>query len=239
MTDQTEDTPLTPEEEQDALAAELALGLLEGDEMQAAIARLSSDPEFARAYRDWQERLAGMGDNLTAVMPPARAWQTISERLGHSSAPLTDDPAESLAWWRGPRGWLAAMVAVAAVAVAIWIPGQLPMSDAEPDYQAQLVSEDESLRVIARLDGREMEIALEQGAANEGRDLEIWWIEPDGSAPISLGLVPRSGKAQMELPEGLEPIGGVKIALSDEPAGGSPTGEATGPIMAVAELTSL
>lgn len=239
MTDQIEDTPLTPDEERDALAAELALGLLEGEELQTAVARLSSDAEFAQAYRGWQERLCGMGENLTAVMPPARAWHIICERLGHTKAPLTEDPTDPLPWWRGPKGWFAGLVAVAALATILLMPGQLPVSDAAPDYQAQLVSEDETLQVIARLEGRDMEVALEQGSANEGRDLEIWWIKPDGSAPISLGLVPRSGSTRMELPEGVEPDSGIKIALSDEPSGGSPTGEATGPIVAIADLTSL
>ena len=49
----TEDAPLTPEQQDDALAAELALGLLEGDEAQAAVTRLSDDPAFAQLVRGW------------------------------------------------------------------------------------------------------------------------------------------------------------------------------------------
>lgn len=237
MTDKTKEVPFSTDEESDALAAELALGLLEGDEAKAAVSRLSSDPAFAQAVRDWQERFSGMGENMTSVMPPARAWHTIRERLGHSVAPLTEDPTEPLAWWRGPKGWLAGLVAVAAVAAFFWFPGMMQETVPVAEYQAELVSEDDSLQVVARLEGREMEISLEQGAAGEGRDLEIWWVKPDGTAPISLGLVPKSGTARMSLPDGLEPGDGVKIALSDEPSGGSPTGQATGPIVAAADLT--
>ena len=232
----TDDMPLTPEEIDDALAAELALGLLEGDEAQDAVARLSSDPGFAQAVRDWQERLAGLALNLTPVMAPARARQRIREQLGHGRAPLSDDPNTRTPWWRGTWGALSGLAAVAAVALFLWMPGQTP-APAAPDYQAQLASEDATLRVTARLDGREMEIALEQGAAADGRDYEIWWVKPDGSAPISLGLVPTSGTARMALPEELEPGEGIQIALSDEPSGGSPTGQATGPIVAIAPLT--
>ena len=157
-----EDTPLTPEQEDDALAAELALGLLDGDEAQAAVARLAQDPAFAQAVRDWQERLAGLALNLTPVMAPARARQRIREQLGHGRAPLADDPsARAAPWWRGPIGALTGLVAVAAVALFLWMPGQTPTTaPVAADYQAQLVSEDDSLRVAARLDGREMEIAL-------------------------------------------------------------------------------
>lgn len=236
----TEDTPLTPAHEDEVLAAELALGLLEGDEAGAAVARLSSDPDFAQAVRDWQERLAGLADQLTPVMPPARARQRIREALGHGRAPLSQPAEAPRPWWRSSVAALLGLAAVAAVAAFLWLPGQTPTGPtAGPDYQAALVSEDQNLRVAARLDGREMEIALEQGAASADRDYEIWWIKPDGSAPISLGLVPRTGSLRMALPAGLDPAEGVQIALSDEPAGGSPTGQATGPVVAIAQLTRL
>lgn len=246
----TDDAPLTPEQQDDALAAELALGLLEGDEAQAAVARLSSDPAFAQLVRDWQERLAGLADGLTPVMAPARARQRIRETLGHGAAPLSQ-PAGSAArapWWRGPVGAILGLGAVAALAAVLWLPGlqgTAPPSGAPtetttaPAYQAQLATEDDSLRVAARLEGRALEVALERGAAAEGRDYEVWWIGTDGSAPVSLGLVPRSGQARLALPEGLEPGDGIQIALSDEPAGGSPTGQATGPVVAIAGLTRL
>ncbi|PHQ70874.1 MAG: hypothetical protein COB97_03575, partial [Paracoccus sp.] len=139
-----------------------------------------------------------------------------------------------------PGAALAGLAAIAAVAVFLWMPGQT--TDSPPlgaDYQAQLVSEDEALRVAARLMGDEMEIAVEQGSPAEGRDYEIWWIRPDGSAPISLGLMPHSGNARMTLPSDLDPSEGIRIALTDEPAGGSPQGIATGPVVAIADLTSL
>lgn len=237
----TEDTPLTPDEHDSALAAELALGLLEGPEAEAATTRMTEDAGFAQQVRGWQERLAGLAMQLTPVMAPARAKQGIRERLGFGVAPLVEDPTETRPWWRGPIGALAGLVAVAAVAAFLWLPGNAPITPtgAQPDYQAQLQSEAGDLRVAARLDGREMEIDLQDGAAGEGRDLEIWWIKPDGSAPISIGLVPRSGNARMELPADLDPAEGIRIALSDEPAGGSPTGQATGPIVAIADLTRL
>ncbi len=78
---------------------------------------------------------------------------------------------------------------------------------------------------------------MEGGTPPADRDLEIWWIKPDGSAPISIGLVPRDGNMRMTLPEGLDPAEDVKIALSDEPLGGSPTGQATGPVVAISDLT--
>lgn len=234
----TDETTLTPQQEDDALAAELALGLLEGEEAKAAVTRLSEDPAFAQNVRDWQERLSGMAEGMTPVMAPARAWQGIREKLGHVAAPLTEDPTRSHPWWRGPAGIFAGLCAVAAIALFLWLPGSV-QDTSGPAYRAELISEDEALRIAARLESREIEVTLEQGSAAEGRDFEIWWIEPDGSAPVSLGVIPESGSARVSLPEGATPGESVKIAVSNEPTGGSPTGQATGAVLAIASLTAL
>lgn len=239
----TPDTPLTPAEDDEALAAELALGLLEGDVAEAATARLSQDPGFARAVRGWQERLAGLAEGLTPVMAPARARQAIRERLGHARAPLTIDPNARRPWWRGFAGLLTGLVAVAAAVALLWLPGQpgpeAPLAPGAPVYQAQLSGTDAVLQAAAWIEGREVRIALESGAAPEGRDWEVWWIGSEDATPVSMGVMPRDGEMRMTLPEGMEPSPAVRLALSDEPAGGSPTGQATGPVMAIASLTAL
>lgn len=105
-----------PADYDEILAAELALGLLEGEEAAAAVARLSADPAFAEDLRAWQERLAGTALRLTPVMAPARARQRIREKLGHAVAPLSVDPLEKPSRW--PR--LLAILALLAVGAAIW-----------------------------------------------------------------------------------------------------------------------
>lgn len=234
----TPDTPLTPAEETEALAAEQALGLLEGDEAREARARMDADPAFARAVCDWQERLAAMAEDLTPVMAPARARQAIRERLGHAIPPLSNDPVAPRPWWRGPIGALAGLAAAAAVAVAIWLPGT-GTTPAQPGYQARLESPEAALTVTARVTDRQLEVALQGQPAPQGRDWEIWWIADADATPLSLGVVPRDGSARIDLPQGLEPGPQVQLALSDEPTGGSPTGQATGPVLAIAALTSM
>lgn len=233
----TEEPILTAQQLDDALAAELALGLLEGDEAQQAVARLAQDPALALRVRDWQELLAGMAADLTPVMPPARARQRIREQLGHIAPPLSQVPDARIRWWQRPLGLLGAMVAVAALAIVIAWPMLRGLDT--PGYQAEMVSQDASMRVMAWLEGRKLEIAMQQGQPAQGRDLQVWWVKPDGSAPVSLGLVPRQGMMRMELPAGIVMAQGVRIAVSDEPQGGSATGQATGPIVAIAPLTSL
>lgn len=234
----TEKKPLTPQQENNTLAAELALGLLTGDEKKAAIDRLAQDVDFAESVHEWQERLAGMAEGMTPVMPPARAWHGIREKLGHVQAVLLEDPIETLRpWWRKPLGALTGFAAIA-VAVFLWMQvTPKPPGDGQ-DYQAQLVSDNPALSVVAHLQGREIKVTLEKGAVPDGRDFEIWWIDPDGADPTSLGLVPASGSAIVTLPKDLVPQKGVKIALSDEPEGGAPTGKVTGTVVAVSDLIS-
>lgn len=234
MTDEEPD--LTPEQADEVLAAELALGLLEGDEAAAAVTRLGSDPAFAQAVRDWQERLATLAEGLTPVMPPARARQRIRETLGHGVAPLSVDPTERPAWWRGPLGAILGLAAVAAVAAYLLLPGVPTDQPAGPSYQAELVSDDQALRLAANLVGRDLEVSLQSGGPEPGRDLQMWWIAGEGATPVSLGLAPRTGTSTVTLPDDIQPVAGATVAISDEPEGGSPTGQPTGAVLAAAPL---
>lgn len=240
-----DDGSLTGPEADHALAAEFALGLLEGDELQIARDRMAVDAVFAAEVRMWQERLAELALALTPVMAPARARHAVRERLGHSVAPLSVDPADRVPVWRGSAGWLTGLAVAAALAVAVFSPALRGPQDRDGQqtetagYRARLVSDDNALLVDAQISGREMQVTLQAGAAAQGRDLEIWWIDPDLAAPVSLGLLPAAGGMRMSLPGELEPGADIRIALSDEPAGGSPTGQATGPIVAIAPFTSL
>ncbi|WP_154493386.1 MULTISPECIES: anti-sigma factor [unclassified Paracoccus (in: a-proteobacteria)] len=235
MSQETE--PLDPDDLDEVLAAELALGLLQGDEAQLILARLA-DPDFQARVQAWQERLASLTEDLTPVLPPARTRQRIREALGHAQ-PLFSQPIETRPrWWQRPWALFGGAVAVLALAL-VWLMPMLPeRTTPAPGWRAELAAADQGLRVAAQVSGREFRLQLQSGPAAEGRDWEIWWIKPDGSAPISLGVVPRQGELRAELPAGLDPGAGVQIALSDEPAGGSPTGQATGPVVAIAPLTA-
>ncbi|MFV0385227.1 hypothetical protein [Paracoccus sp. (in: a-proteobacteria)] len=115
--------PIAPPaiDEDEALAAELVLGLLNEDEMQAIADRLGEDAGFAQKVRDWQERLATLAGGLTPVMPPARARQRIREKLGHSTPPLTDPPDTGRAGGWGSLLWLSlGLIALAALGMLLW-----------------------------------------------------------------------------------------------------------------------
>ena len=65
-----------------------------------------------------------------------------------------------------------------------------------------------------------------------GRALELWML-PDGRAPVSVGLVPATGidRVALRAPAGVALQDIPALAVSVEPAGGSPTGAPTGPVI--------
>ena len=70
-----------------------------------------------------------------------------------------------------------------------------------------------------------------------GKSYELWAL-PRGGSPVSLGLLPAAGRAERTLsePQRLALLAADKVAVSVEPAGGSPTGSPTGPIVIVTNV---
>ncbi|MGH8204486.1 MAG: anti-sigma factor domain-containing protein, partial [Steroidobacteraceae bacterium] len=69
------------------------------------------------------------------------------------------------------------------------------------------------------------------------RARELWAL-PEGAAPVSLGLMPESGSIRLALDDRQRAAlaAATNVAVSDEPAGGSPTGAPTGAVLYVAPL---
>jgi anti-sigma-K factor RskA len=75
-------------------------------------------------------------------------------------------------------------------------------------------------------------------AVQTDRTLELWWAPPEGK-PKSLGLIRADGVTVLRpgaLPGGLKGGGIDHMAVSVEPAGGSPTGQPTGPVVFYGKL---
>lgn len=87
-------SPDAPDSRQqdDTLAAEFALCLLDQADAENARQRMAQDADFARQVRGWQERLAGLTDEITPVIAPARAKASIRHRLGHAIDSMTEMP---------------------------------------------------------------------------------------------------------------------------------------------------
>ena len=78
MTDDPRLDELTGDE---LLAAELALGLLEGEDLLAARGRMARDAAFATLVVNWDERLAPLLDQISGVEPSTAVWPRIEREV--------------------------------------------------------------------------------------------------------------------------------------------------------------
>ena len=213
------DAPLTPQEEDDALAAEYVLGVLDLSERLAVEERLKTDAAFAAQVSAWVAHLAPLNEAYASVPVPPDLLPRIESRLFPKAAALH----------RGWRLWLAGAVTASVVGIGVFL--LMPQS-APGTVIASLASEGAALVYEARHDGTSLSVTRVAGTpAPDGQTHELWVIAP-GAAPVSLGLL-GSDPLDVEYPR---PPAGWVLAVSVEPAGGSPTGAPTGPVILTAEL---
>ncbi len=235
--------PETPEDDDDLLAAEYVLGVLGGEEREALARRIEGDAGFAGLVDRWELLLAPLSADFPSVAPPESVKEGL-DLLLYADQVLDRGEGEgarrrpglwrSLGFWRG-----LAAASLAALLIAVVLPF-LPLEERpELRFAAALESGDSDVRYLAVYDADNEQINLSRisGEAGAGRTFELWKIEGD-RAPVSLGLIPAGQTAALRLlPDRAEGLNqGVVLAISQEPEGGSPTGQPTGPVVAVGAL---
>jgi len=239
------------------LAAEYALGSLRGRARDRFRSLMRYDRGLQREVAQWEARLQPIADRLPERQPPARVWQTIGSRLGHGSpevvlaaaAPPGQPPSTpsrwGLAWWRG----LAVAMALSTISLAVVLrTGDQPapggagtavsagMMAILTDASAQptmLVS----WPMQARSDGKvelRVRIIMDHPTMDANTSWQLWLMPADGNArPRSVGLVGIEPEQRLlvdaAMLKALTESSG--MALSNEPAGGSPSGVPSGPVI--------
>lgn len=253
MIDRPDDQIPDPE----ARAAEYALGLLDGAERAAFEAALRRDPALVRAVADWQARFAAMAEaEVDAVAPPPALETALMARLFDDSAAPRLSLWNRVAFWRGLSAVTGAVAAVA-VAVAILpdvtppedVPGAAPDAAPGPGIPPGTILMTHLLPVegsglglaVTREPGGAVQVLRVAGGPTPGRAQQVWLVLGDGSAPLSLGLLGDDPLTRLVPDADLAAQFGVgaAIAISDEPLGGSPTGQPTGAILAAGALVAL
>lgn len=226
----------------DLLAAEYVLGVLAADERQIASRRIDTETAFARLVDAWEVRFAPMASAYAAVEPPASVKAAIDRRLFASSAATSAAPGAgllgSLAFWRG-----LAAAALAALAVFVALPFvNPPLPPPETRLVASLAADNSSVKYLAVYDAARQEVGLSlvSGERGAGKDFELWMIAGK-NAPVSMGVIPAGQIARMTVSPSVQQklARGAVLAVSLEPAGGSPTGQPTGPVVAAGDLKGI
>jgi anti-sigma-K factor RskA len=208
------------------LAAEYVLGTMPALVRRRFTRLLASDPALVRAVEEWTARLGPIDEAEAAEEPPAHVWRAVERRLALPPTPRAPRPGwfGSLAFWRG-----ATLAAAAAAAVAIFYVAT--REPAPPPAIVAILSDDKGDPGWVALSGTgkdDIAVApVRTVAIDTAHAFELWAIA--GGPPRPLGLLaPQPGRPLM-VQASLVPDGGI-LAISVEPAGGSPTGQPTGPV---------
>jgi anti-sigma-K factor RskA len=193
---------------------------------------IAEDAAFCAEARDWAEIFAPIDRAARPEAPPPRVWRAIETQLG----PVR--PATSLArgswldslWlWRAGTG-LAAAVAVALL-IYIGVVGLRPAPPL-PNVVAVLLDKNGAPAWIARSgeNGDSVTVAaLGRRTIDAQHSFELWAIA--GGVPRPLGLLSPRPDRGLAVAAALVPPTGGALAISLEPAGGSPSGAPTGPVL--------
>ncbi len=201
---------------------------------------LPPDPELAAPKPS-----PGLSDRL---LPPT----PITKEVGRSAEVVY--LARRVRHWRRLTAGLATLAALLALYIAVWqvAPGLIPAplqphsggllarttvpSAAQGErLVAVLQHEPTAPAFLVMLDPQSRSLTVRRVAATPeaGRSYELWLISSRFPAPRSLGVVGNEEFTQRVIPANydLDTLRGASYAVSLEPAGGSPSGAPTGPVL--------
>ncbi len=227
-------------EDDQVLVAEYALGLLEGGERAALARRLAAEPTLASDLRLWRSRLSSLDNEFAEVAAPAGVLQKVEARV--FGQPVSSGGWwNSLALWRGLTG-LAAAVAIVAVGVNLMQPRVDPNALATQLVAAIQAQEGSGVEFVALYDQASGQVRLTslKGSAVPDKDFELWYIKGEQPA-VSMGVIPVNERKEIPLDAAAKASieRGTVFAVTLEQKGGSPTGKAQGPIVAVGTATAI
>jgi len=220
--------------------AEYVLGVLDADTRAAVEREILDNPQAAAAVALWQRHLLPLSEDIPAVAPADYVWVRLQSSLG-----LTRDipaPAlprqrlwDSLPLWRW-MGIGASVLAAACLVMLFTTPRPSP-PNVNAHYMVSSIQQDNGITgwtAAMDIQHAQMVVVPATPAAIAGdRSPELWLIPPGGK-PIALGVIARDKPTTVKLrPDLLANLSAkALLAVSVEPAGGSPTGQPTGPVVA-------
>lgn len=142
-----------PDDGDDILAAEFALGVLPAADQARLAHWVETDTTFAHLVAEWEERLAPMADGFVAEDLPAAVKRALDLRLFGQTPPRTGFWS-SLALWRGIAG-----AATVALLLALVLPDLQPAPPADR-LAASLTADGSSVTYLVVYDSATGSVSL-------------------------------------------------------------------------------
>ncbi len=236
------------------LAADYALGTMRGAARRRMESLMTAHPVLRRAVARWEDQLAGLsahGASREAMQPSPQVWQGVEQRLfGQPSTAAQQSMHAKGSWWQSILLWRtwSAVASVGALALLVTLgqtsrdgasgaggPPVIVVLQANPEVVNVAGAVQASFVASVSADGKALVLKpLGDVMMTAGRALELWAVPAQG-APKSLGLVRADAPTTLLRAQFLQ--GTAALAVSVEPAGGSPTGAPTGPVVSVGKVS--
>lgn len=225
------------EDEIQGLAGEYALGLLDPVAARDVELRADRDPALAAAIAEWRARLIELDDAAPVVAPSTHLWTRIEGLLDLPQPPVR--PERRLSWlarlWSDVPTLRGLSVAGAAASVALATVAIVSQDAArrQPQIIAVLLSGDQKPGAIVEVfaDGSSYVAPLSDVTVPQDRIMQVWTLPDPATGPVSIGLLETDGSARLTPVSLPAPKPRQLYEITLEPAGGSPTGKPTGPIL--------
>jgi anti-sigma-K factor RskA len=188
---------------------------------------LREEPAVALRLRILQQQFTPNYSEAIAKTPRGGGWQRLEREL-------------NLSQYRAPwysrvsflRGWALGMTAALVVGLSLLALRATTETTLTPIAQLAMKGAPPSVTAAVSADRRILELrAVRPIVAGPLQSYELWVI-PEGGAPISLAVLGQLDET-LRVPEAhVERLRkGALLAITVEPAGGSPTGAPTGPVI--------
>jgi anti-sigma-K factor RskA len=218
----------------EVLAGEYVLGVLSFKDRQVVEERMRRDRPFAAIVSRWEANLSTFNDDYDVVTPSQETFKQVEARL-FGSPDRASVPNHGL--WNSVLFWrslTAASLLLTAAALVLAFAAVSPPKPGAP-LVAEMSAPGSQVNLLASYEAQSGRMKIIPVAAGkpEEKSLELWMVPATG-APKSLGIFPPGQTGELVVPADMRSsIGvGTTFAVSLEPFGGSPTGQATGPIVA-------
>jgi anti-sigma-K factor RskA len=219
-------------DDDDILAAEFALGLLDVSESDAVQTRARSDAVLSLRIAWWRDQLVPLVAEV-ASPPPDRLWAKIASQL-----PVNDNLPTLMKRWRALAIGATGIAAALAVYIGSRQPIQVPVVAAPAPMVATLAGSTNSAIVTISYDATSGQMTIAPSSLNAARGDAELWIIPEGGKPRSMGVIdskaPAGHSVGMEQRIFVQP--GATFAITLERKGGSPTGLPQGSVIASGKI---
>jgi anti-sigma-K factor RskA len=223
----------------DDFAAEYVLGTLDDAERRDVAARRVTDATLNEAIIAWETRLGPLAETIPSVAAPDGAFDLIQRRLTAPAGANDNvvDLRRRLGRWRFAAISTGALAACLAIGIAVWPMLRPPAGSFVAVLQKDAASP--AFLISVNMDTRVLTVRPVAAPPEPGRSYELWLVNAKLGGPRSLGVIDdRATSIRQASTYDRATVEDATYAVSLEPAGGSPTGAPTGPVLFTGKLIS-